>query len=591
MKNITNGLKINQLLRLVVLVGVCFSVNVSPMMSALSERWTGQLQREEAVNKKRGLLIFLDEQEKDDFGATSYNLLTALYQEAGPILVSTSLLCTLRDHRQKDDRPIDSLLIEFQYKKLDVKEKDVLLSRLCFKEERWIIKKINNSLNLLIPQSHLKSFNIDESKVKEFSNVINIISDVELLLGLKVNHMETIDLKSISMSLYTNLANYFVDSLDAIFCKKSDYKDRKLNAPEWCIYIDGHGLVNYAIAYLTLNDFKKFLNFLETNVIVQLLVVVSCYVAGVNVDKIYGELKLGTQQYYSFPIIIQGINDVSTVTTPPWISFTLELRSMKSFIDFLEKAKKVEGNYDEIIKPIITTDISNTPQIKLPGIEWFSVIEVKNKVVSIGSVLAQTRDPQKSLDIVSFFKKYPDLILLYTDNIPFELVLPPKSFEGIGSMVSSGPLVDTPEFVIHRIKKISWEWGDFSGIARQFMVGGSKWFFIDEIDGNKDILIFAASNEQTVAGRTNATCYFKDQNNILFKAELWKYETVEANLEDKKDYEAKMSVVRKYLELSEKKQMITSEQIKKIENVLTEQPAEKQKKLIKAYTVSEPEVD
>ncbi len=34
-----------------------------------------------------------------------------------------------------------------------------------------------------------------------------------------------------------------------------------------------------------------------------------------------------------------------------------------------------------------------------------------------------------------------------------------------------------------------------------------------------------------------------------------------------------------------------SEHIEKIKNVLTEQPAERQKKLKEAYTVSEPEVD
>jgi len=353
-----------------------------------------------------------------------------------------------------------------------------------------------------------------------------------------------------------------------------------VNVPEWCIYINGHGGINDVIAYITLDGFKKLLHFLETEVIMQLLVVVSCYAAGVNTDKIYGELKLGTQQYYSFPIIIQGLNDIAAQVHHlliDWLGWKnnkrLQLDTEINFISFLEKAKNLEGNYNEIIKPVTTTPIRNTPQIKLPGLEWFSVMEVKNEVVSIGSVLAQIRDPQKSLDIVSFFKKEPEALLLYTDNIPFELVLSPKKFlKVICSMVSSGPLADTPEFVIHRIKKISSKRDSFSSILSKFIVEGSKWFFIDEIDGNKDILIFVASDE-------HAKCYFKDKNNILFQKELQKYgNAVEANFEDERDYEAKMSTVRKYLELSEKKQMITPERVEKIENVLVKQ-REQQKEL------------
>jgi hypothetical protein len=617
-----NGFQTNQLLRLVLLLGTFFSANIFAMRmtekgTIAVKRWTGQSQKEEALSKKRGLLIFLDEQEKDVIGSITSNLLLALYQEAGPIILSASLLYSLREYARKDNRPIEELLNQLGQEQLQLEQtKSVLnaaLIKICFKQERWIIKKINNSLNLCIPLRHLDSLNIVYDTVKKIDSTMetNTVSNIELQLGLKVNHMETVDFGSIEIPSYytqvstyfsSTLASYFVDALDIIFCKKSDYINELVAIPQWCMFIEGHGLTNVGIAYLTLDDFKKLLNFFEKEMIITLLVVFSCYAAGVNANKIYGELKLGTQQYYSFPIILQGFNDIPSrgsyvnIDLADWRNNKkISLYKGISFIDFLEKSQHVEGNYSEIIKPISSNYIQNTPQIKLPGLEWFSVMDVEKKIVAIGATLAQTRDPQQPLNIGSYFKKDPEAVLLYTDNIPFELVLSSKGNAKICSMVSSGPMRNNPEFVIHRIKKISGK-NLYGSILSRFMVEGTKWFFIDEINEDntiyKDVLLFVASKERDYFFGTQITCYFKDKNNVLFKKELWKYtDAVQAGLWDKWDYESKMDEVRKYLELSGNKLAITPEHIKKMEDVLTEQPAERQKKLLEAYTVSEPEVD
>jgi hypothetical protein len=95
-----------------------------------------------------------------------------------------------------------------------------------------------------------------------------------------------------------------------------------------------------------------------------------------------------------------------------------------NFLSFFKKAKKLEGNYSEIVKPLseeIKNDTANMPQIKFPGSDWFSVIEGDKKIISIGSNVAQIKNVQESLDVVADFKKDPELILLYTDTIPFEL--------------------------------------------------------------------------------------------------------------------------------------------------------------------------
>ena len=212
---------------------------------------TLQMSKEES-DKKKGLLIFLDDSEKDDLGAISYSFLTALYQEAGSIIVSTSLLYTLFEYRAKDNRSINVIYNEVKKEKMAVildpniqkatsirQKDDILLSKIAFQPDRWVIKKVNNSLSLLIPIGYLESLNIDKEKVKKSDSSAHEISDTELKLGLRVNHMETLEYQSMSRPIYTRFSdymlrnvafahyfisdyvNYFVDSLDTIFCKKT----------------------------------------------------------------------------------------------------------------------------------------------------------------------------------------------------------------------------------------------------------------------------------------------------------------------------------------------------------------------------------
>ena len=686
MQNTINNLQNSRLMRLVVLLAVIFSIDIFPKRMLEMNNIRKQKERPEytdkqqfiakefgrtqifnkGLDKKKGLLIFLDDSEVDKLGAVSYGLLIALYQEASPIIASTSLLHTLLGYSVKDNRSIDVLMHDFV--RLDSKttqkaiqeKKDILISKIGFKEDRWIIKKINNSLNLLIPVSYLDSLNIMRDKVKKIGNVTHVISDVELQLGLKVNHMETVDYKTLSRPIYARvwnyffggspLADYFVDSLDNVFCKKDDYKSKNIDNPLWFIFLYGHGLINHSIADLSLNSFKKLLTFLENKVITKLLVIQSCYVAGVNTDIVYGEIKKGTQQYYSFPIIVQGLNDVITFSQMPeldcfiWnIKQKIQLRTSKDFADFLQRAKEGEGNYSEIIKPITEYPVESTPQIKLPGIEWFSVLDVDKIIVSIGSILAKTRDPDKPLDVISFFKKDPQIILLYTDNIPFELKIDSHNLWAIVSMVSSGlqqedsvrtaygmnKLPATKNFlkkadrwlmrklkimaamvssrlmardsvrVIHRIKKVSSTKQSFFNIVHWFQSvansNGLKWFFIEEIQDYKDILY----KDILMLGTYNEgmRVYYKDGDNVLFTGTIRSvyllnqreiFEKVTAASEHEKFYQERMRIIQEeYPQLSaeakKSKQEITPEQVKKIENVLFKQ-LEKQKALaVKNY--------
>lgn len=591
MKNIKNSLKNGELVVLVALLLAFTAINIFPTRAPVENTLLLKQQ-------KQGLVIILDDSEKDSpgIGVAKGTLLTALYQEAESIIVSTSLLAPLFEQRLKDQRNMSIMWDQFKKEfrswdnPTDLERYAVLANRIAFDPERWIIKKINDALMLLIPRVYLWSVNIDADKVKGYNNAA-VLSEVELQLGFRVNHMQTIDsqlMSSFSRGLAPEgFADYFIDSLDSIFCQKSDYKDRQISIPSFIMCMYGHGSTNQSIAGLSLDGFKKLLNFLESKIMMQLLVVLSCYAAGFNTHKIYGEMRLGTQQYYSFPIIVQGLNDLTAVSGSLSFKENPENQKMQlivpiDFVSFFKKAKELEGSYSEVIKPISENFVNNTPQIKLPGAEWFSVIEGDKKIVSIGSILAKTRDPQKPLDIVNFFKKDPEVILLYTDDIPFELVINSLNLKLIVSMVSSGPRPNNPEFVAHRIKKISSTTRDFFEIANWFEVvknsNGAKSFFIDEIYDNSndfysDILIIGTLTE-------GAKAYFKYKNNVFLGVELkgkdsriWQ---IKQGSDDEKLYANKVRFIREWYPLfvtrqKEVQQEITAEQLEKIKNVIIKQ--------------------
>jgi hypothetical protein len=618
MKNIINGIKNNELLHYIVFFVAFSSINLFPMRMTeqgkasakklLAKRLLGSSQREEAIRKIRNLLIFLDDSEKEEeIGFTGSYLITAIGQKVSPIIVSTYLLNQIINE-------------ETRY----------YFIRVFFQSNDWIIKKINDSLNLLIPIDYLKTLNIDADKVKVFDGTmeINQVSDVELQLGLKVNHMENIEYQPMNRFTYhitqvpqffgysytspqqqkLEFADYFINSLDNIFCKRLDYQNEEINIPEWIIYLAGHGGLLHSIAHISFDGFKKLLHFLDNKISTKLLMISSCYIAGINVNTVYGEIKLGTQEYYSYPIMIQALNDMTVKVVVPKIDIKgffykeLNLTIYVDFVSFFKKAKELEGNYGEIIKPVASTFIQNIPQIKLPGMEWFSVIDIANRIVSIGSTLVKARDSQKPLNVVSFFKKDPEIILLYTDDIPFELVINSSKMKDIISMVSPQIIEEdiikkTITAVYTRIKKISSTQNFFEILcwfkSVIFSSYSLKNFFIDEIGDKKDIVIF----------RWNDGCmrvYYKDKDDVSFTKKLEReeletlkeiqFEKIDEVSEYAENYQWWLDGYSNLAEKREEERKGLAEETEKIKDVVQKQ-VEEQKKLKEAYTVSEPEVD
>ncbi len=598
MKNLKNSLRITQLFYLSGLLGTFFATNLFSMHTSETEKLQIQFfEKQDLIETKeaetRNVLIFLDDSEKE-LGGIGGMVLTGLCLKNYPIILSTSLLYNVHEAAKKDIRPIKDLLNDSwsdyssgKFKEFAEKE-SIILSRICFEQEPWIIKKINDSLVLLIPKVYLETLHINGKQV-DYNKNVELPSETELKLGFKVNHMETITIDQIERPKDFKFADYFVEAMDSIFCTNSDYRIAKQQSPEWVMYIEGHGRIGTRVVGLSLNGFQQFLHFLEHKIKTQLLMYVSCFAVGANTDKIFGNMKSQVKAQYSFPIIVNGINDVVRTDQAPDIDMHKwhereELTYILHFDSPFEIAQKIkEGNFKHLFSYV--SKLFQIPQIKLPGIEWLSVDIVDKKVVSIGSILAQTQDPQKPLNIVSFFKKDPEIILLYTDEIPFELTINSKNLQGIFSMMSSGSVPNEPERIFHKIKKISSATHSFVGILQWFMLtgtsGGSKCFFIDEIDGYKDILIFGTKDYGTKV-------YFKDNNdkpifkgNTLFMAEIERVYSnpiekalvlVKHDSDEEKDYNDRILEMRS----REIRREISSEQIKKMENVIA-QKYEKQK--------------
>jgi hypothetical protein len=469
----------------------------------------------EQVNTKsypladHALLIFLDDSEGDEnpvdkFGIMSSDLLSAIAQDAGPIIVSSSLIANISQKGIPSEGDPDNLLKRFNTitEKHDeqrtdqerLERKAIILSVSAFTPEvaqNWIIKEIDPFLYLLLPKSYLRKKKITDEQATAVSE--KTITDTEVALGLKVNHMKTVTINSVKKhETSPEFADYFIHKLNAIFLINREYtaQNNKKMIPTWAIYINGHGLIRHSLAQLSIEQFKDFLTFLATKITTRLLVYSSCYAAGVNAQLIYKENQRNIDVTYPFAIISQALTDAPTAglfLSMEVVQARLKVKPEIKYDTFLDLVTTSQTfDYRKFIEPLNNADFktfgfSSFPQIRLAGLPWFSALD-NEKVLAIGSILAKTRTT--ALDVGTFTKKgaKPLAILLYTQDVPFELIINTKAPEtnappAIISMVTGN--------VVHHLKKISSKQNTIEAILNSFLtiegLATHKVFVIDEI--------------------------------------------------------------------------------------------------------------
>lgn len=493
------------------------------------------------------LLIFLDDYEGDEItdvgmkiGAITNKFLTAFAQGAGPILVSASLIDNARlkypptetDVQKRIERYLE---LESDPNPLSSEQaqemKNIIRSFVAFDKEsaaQWIIKRVNTALYLLIPKEYLTESDIAFSDVELYAPK-GPITPVELKLGLKVNHLQTVtNIDTIKKPVPApKTAYYFTQALynkttnsSRIFVINQEYYalgNKDILA--WSIYIAGHGDMDAAITHLFIPQFKELLNFLEQHIRTRLFYYWSCYAAGSNAQALYADAKTGIDKTYAFPIITQATTDAPVLVS--LITFTdqgdeeknlffrenyselIDLVATPEELDFKKITESLMGPPENLIAAL-----GLLPQIKLPGLPWFQVIH-EDRFCSIGKILAQART--RPLNIETFFRRRgkkaaPLGILLYPQDMQFELIINSKTPAGLPpTMISMIPGKAT-----HHIQKLSSSVHSVHELIKSFMqiddLGPNKLFVIDEItskakcdpDKVQDVVIELTFDQNTV---------------------------------------------------------------------------------------------
>lgn len=492
----------------------------------------------EMTYQPRTAIIMLDNSEAGP-GPTTTALLAGLYQQSSPLIVSTSLIANLMKDYQPGSTKNKSL--EQINKELtcgrpgamrlgqtSTQTKNIFLDILDFDKNQWVIKKCGEGLCLLIPHTYLYSLGLDPAQCDQQITSPEA-TNLELELGIKVNHLEQYDIGTVALHTPYSFNNALYSEINdtknsTLFCARSDYKNRN-NMPFWTWYILGHGKIKSMIVGMSLESFKQLLTFMAQKLAINLLVYTSCYAAGTNEKIIYSDGKAGIQTTYPFTIITEAITD-TPVSRGANIALEeennkLQLKLPYNFTEFVSLTNKITIDFLKAIKSIspITPFSStgeysqNIPQIKVAGLEWFSVLESNKKVISLGKNLITGHNPKKPLDIARYFKTNTfEALLLYHNIIPFELIIDSFYLQAVIPM--------SPEelYILEGISSnkpiefcISW----FLALPD---LGKNKLFYIKAINDARDIIIkieYIPSGRSDVKDTYRKYAFYTDKDGIF----------------------------------------------------------------------------
>ena len=304
--------------------------------------------------------------------------------------------------------------------------------------------------------------------------------------------------------------------------------------------IAGHGSAYSTVASLSVENFRKFLAFLDAKLHTKLLYYVTCYGSGINSELLYKDITSAIQKSYPFVIISQGLTD-SIVYSFSNIQIEMQQEKLKIvtnmfFDSFVKEVTQENPNYKNILrntsKQMLKENIAETtPQIKYPGLPWFSLLDDAH-VVIIGSILSKHR--KEPLYIGTFFaRKYEQDreiygILMYATNILFELIINTKNSTGNPPKIISMVHGDQ----VHHIKSISSQVYSTDQLIESFLKtpGTQKTFIIDTIQGAngtlKDVVILLTSVGNTVYWIRKEGNVFKTINNkrsFVTIGDIYKY--------------------------------------------------------------------
>jgi hypothetical protein len=278
-----------------------------------------------------------------------------------------------------------------------------------------LLNALKNAVPILVSQSVVANYLTDSqfTHIKNQDWIIKEIDNYYLLLpkkgllqaqaGLKLDNLPEV---SIDLTQHVTKQEYedrygnplegkpkkaFVEILKQLFIVKSELTQGK-ELVVWTILFFGHGYTNKSIADLSIDEFKGFLNFLEKKIAVKLLVYSSCFAGGSNKIKAFQEQEKERfkDTTYPFPIILLSVGEFTTHTE------ILDNSNFDGFFNRIMATNNKLPNYYQILtetnmlptlKSVERLDLANFPQIRLPGLEWFSVAALNNAAHSTAKEL------------------------------------------------------------------------------------------------------------------------------------------------------------------------------------------------------------
>lgn len=453
---------------------------------------------EQEQQRTEPLLIFLDNAERSGLaGPIGIRCVMAMLQHAGPIVVSGSLLAsifqkvTLKPEVQEYYQQVKKLLAEMNqgnqasllhqlnalHRPSSGEEKDLALQIFqdSFNPREWWISQINPQLFVFIPTWWIEQARDRIALLKVPTNLL--VPPLALATGLLLGADKDQTLKTSEdirryvakfRDVYTKHdkysgSEYFLD-IFKFFVPREVYTTLNklrtqeglplIQSPSWALYLAGHGRSGSVIAGLALQQIKTFLDFMATTLSTRIFIYYSCFATGTAAYQLYKEPS-GKKRVFNFPIIAESMPDAMALTSPPTIPYyfspeyidnkhhTLKLISnlnYRAFVDEIQQATDFNGYLRTLPSICIALqdfkgNVGTAPQIKLPGLEWFSFFDVQKKTFAIGRVLAATR--KKPLNVARYLgKQYTPIeaILFYVDYVPFDLVIDTPYFPMFLSM-------------------------------------------------------------------------------------------------------------------------------------------------------------
>lgn len=343
--------------------------------------------------------------------------------------------------------------------------------------DRYIIKGLTGQDGkiisyLFIPYSYLNTIDkkYTHKPLRSKKSYDEPSEPIEKALGLKMNHYEDVKIDTATINNHAN-SDIIKSSFPKIITNNIFVEKKNLDKDvyqAWAIYLNGHG-GNTELAGMNLAPFKNVLNFFNNDITTSLFFYLTCFAVSQFVDA-YKKETTNEIVNLNYTIATCALADTPTnsrISINGWfwdysrnrIIFNFENYNFTEYFKVLEQKTKKPISYIEEFSYIVNfidskgriSDLHNVPSIRFPGTNWFSVIDISKVLLELTNirVIAQGTEP---LIINKTIKTTKDAILLYTQNIPFELdIQKPQidtKFPSIVSMVLGGA-------VSHIIKSIN----------------------------------------------------------------------------------------------------------------------------------------